>query len=78
MYSFYRQEKPETNTNSNAIHDSGHDDGDDGDDGDVDDDDDDGDKDEGNSSEDVYSDILTTEGQPGWMEKLLKEVREHL
>ena len=23
-------------------------------------------------------DILKTEGQPGWMEKLLKEVREHL
>ena len=76
MYSFYRQEKPETNTNSNAIHDSGRDD--DVDDDDEDDDYDDGDKDEGNSSEDVYSDILTTEGQPGWMEKLLKEVREHL
>ena len=36
------------------------------------------DDDDSKSGEDENIDILTNEGQEGWMEKLLKEVREHL
>ena len=60
------QQKTETSTKSN------NNDDDDNDAAAADDDD------NSKSGENENIEILTTEGQPGWMEKLLKEVREHL